>query len=128
MTYTMPLRRTIRHFAQRFRIDGETFITTLLTHFHSLYSQVFDYTRSSIICLGYTQDLRLRRDQGTVRMRGSPSVTATVCSKWAVNDPSAETTVHGSGRTRVSAVPTSTIGSRAIVIPALRGIPVLGLP
>jgi hypothetical protein len=46
---TMPLRRTIRHLAQRFRIDGETFIKTLLTDFHSLNSQVFDYTRSSFI-------------------------------------------------------------------------------
>jgi hypothetical protein len=55
MTNTMPLRLTIRHLAQRFRIDGETFITTLLTTFHSLHSQVFDYTRSSFICPGYTQ-------------------------------------------------------------------------
>jgi hypothetical protein len=55
MTYTMPLRRTIRHLAQRFRIDGETFITTLLAIFHSQCSQVFDYTRSSTIRLDYTQ-------------------------------------------------------------------------
>jgi hypothetical protein len=27
MTYTLPLRLTILHLAQRFRIDGETFIT-----------------------------------------------------------------------------------------------------
>jgi len=27
MIKTLPLRRTILHFAQRFRIDGETFIT-----------------------------------------------------------------------------------------------------
>jgi hypothetical protein len=47
MTNTMPLRLTILHLAQRFRIDGETFMTILLTNFHSLYSQVFDYTRSS---------------------------------------------------------------------------------
>ena len=31
MTYTMPFRRTILHLAQRFRIDGETFMTKLLT-------------------------------------------------------------------------------------------------
>ena len=30
----------------------------------------------------------------TVRMSGSPSVTATVCSKCAVKEPSADTTVH----------------------------------
>ena len=54
MTNTMPLRRTIRHLAQRFRIDGETFITALLTNFHSQCSQVFDYTRSSYIRLDYT--------------------------------------------------------------------------
>ena len=47
MTNTMPLRLTILHLAQRFRIDGETFMTILLTNFHSLHSQVFDYTRSS---------------------------------------------------------------------------------
>src|SRR5512138_203617 len=123
MTYTMPLRRTIRHLAQRFRTDGETFMTILLANFHSLDSQVVDYTRSSCIRPGYTQS-----DHGTVRIRGFPSVTATECSKWAVNDPSAETTVHWSGRTRVSAVPTSTIGSMAIVMPALSGMPVPGLP
>lgn len=55
MTYTMPLRRTIRHLAQRFRIDGETFMTILLANFHSLDSQVVDYTRSSFIRPGYTQ-------------------------------------------------------------------------
>src|SRR5215211_4514093 len=129
MTNTMPLRRTIRHLAQRFRIDGETFITTLLTNFHSQCSQGFDYTRSSFIRLDYTQCCGpIGADHGTVRMRGSPSVTATECSKWAVNDPSAETTVHWSGRTRVSSVPTSTMGSRAMVMPALSGNPVPGLP
>ncbi len=55
MTYTMPLRRTILHLAQRFRIDGETFMMILLTNLHSLYSQGFDYTRSSFVCLDYTQ-------------------------------------------------------------------------
>jgi hypothetical protein len=62
MTNTMPLRRTIRHLAQRFRIDGETFITTLLTNFHSQCSQGFDYTRSSYIRLDYTQSLTGSRD------------------------------------------------------------------
>jgi hypothetical protein len=32
MTYNLPLRRTILHLAQRFRMDGETFmISNLLT-------------------------------------------------------------------------------------------------
>ena len=56
-------------------------------------------------------------DHGTVRRRGSPSVTATECSKCAVRDLSAETTVHLLDKTRVWWVPTSTIGSRAIVMP-----------
>jgi hypothetical protein len=37
MTYTLPLRLTILHLAQRFRIDGETFMSTyLLAYNHSL--------------------------------------------------------------------------------------------
>ena len=59
MTNTMPLRRTIRHLAQRFRIDGETFIAMLLTDFHSSTSQVFDYTRSPNIRLDYTHSCTL---------------------------------------------------------------------
>jgi len=55
MTNTMPLRLTILHLAQRFRIDGETFMRTLLANFHYLHSQVFDYTRSSFIRPDYTQ-------------------------------------------------------------------------
>ena len=45
MMNTLPLRLTILHLAQRFRTDGETFMTKLLTTY-SLSSQVFDYTRS----------------------------------------------------------------------------------
>lgn len=30
MTYNMPLRFTMRHFAQRLRMDGATFITNSL--------------------------------------------------------------------------------------------------
>jgi len=55
MIYTMPLRRTILHLAQRFRIDGETFMIILLANFHFLRSQVVDYTRSSFIRLDYTK-------------------------------------------------------------------------
>ncbi len=59
MTYTIPLRRTILHLAQRFRTDGETFMTILLANFHSLDSQVVDYTRSFCIRPDYTQFSRL---------------------------------------------------------------------
>ena len=76
MMNTLPLRLTILHLAQRFRIDGETFMMTLLTNFPSLDSQVFDYTRSSLLRPDYTK----HKDHGTVRIRGSPSVTATECS------------------------------------------------
>ena len=34
MINTLPLRLTILHLAQRFRTDGETFMTKLLTNFH----------------------------------------------------------------------------------------------
>ena len=51
MMNTLPLRRTILHLAQRFRTDGETFMTKLLTTFHLLHSQGFDYTRSSFFRL-----------------------------------------------------------------------------
>jgi hypothetical protein len=88
---TLPLRLTILHLAQRFRTDGETFMKRLLTNFRLLHSQVFDYTRSSFFRLDYTNS---DNDHKTVRSRGSPSVTAIECSKCAVNDPSAETTVH----------------------------------
>ena len=48
MIYTLPLRLTILHLAQRFRIDGETFISTfLLANDHSSQnSQEFDYILS----------------------------------------------------------------------------------
>ena len=37
MTYNLPLRRTILHLAQRFRMDGETFmISNLLTTFDAV--------------------------------------------------------------------------------------------
>jgi hypothetical protein len=34
MMNTLPLRLTILHLAQRFRTDGETFMTKLLTTLH----------------------------------------------------------------------------------------------
>ena len=92
MINNVPLRLTILHFAQRLRIDGDTFIIPqLLIQVAWLPSQTLHYTifsnfRPYFKCL--------RPDQRTVRIRGSPSVTATECSKWAVNDPSVDTTVH----------------------------------
>jgi hypothetical protein len=125
---TLPLRLTILHLAQRFRIDGETFIqqfSLLTTILITTNSQGFNYTRSFIFRPEYA-DTAL--GHWTVRIRGSPSVTAIECSKCAVKDPSVDTTVHWSDNTFVSAVPTKTMGSMAIVIPALRGIPVPALP
>jgi glutamate formiminotransferase/formiminotetrahydrofolate cyclodeaminase len=70
------------------------------------------------------------RSAATVRIRGAEpsSPIATVCSKWADRAPSAVTTVHLSGSVRISAPPTLTIGSIAIVIPGTRRGPRLGLP
>lgn len=99
MINNLPLRLTTLHFAQRLRIDGDTFIIALLLNQITwLHSQRIDYTFFS----SFRPDFRFSSpDQRTVRIRGSPSVTATECSKWAVNDPSADTTVHWSDRTRV---------------------------
>ena len=55
-------------------------------------------------------------------------VTATVCSKWAESEPSSVTTVHLSSSVRISAPPTFTIGSIAIVIPETSRGPRFGLP
>jgi hypothetical protein len=46
MTYNLPLRRTTLHLAQRFRMDGETFMNSnlLTTSYAVLYGQSFDYT------------------------------------------------------------------------------------
>ena len=93
MINTLPLRRTILHLAQRFRIDGETFMSSnlLANYWLSINSQELNYIRSSFFRPDYTQSPQRHR---TVRIRGSPSVTATECSKCAVSDPSAATTVH----------------------------------
>ena len=91
MMYTRPLRRMIRHLAQRLRMEGETFMKNSPYLRLSLDSQMSDYTVRFAIRPYFFDGLRVHR---TVRIRGSPSVTATVCSKCAVRDPSAETTVH----------------------------------
>jgi hypothetical protein len=91
---------------------------------------VLDYETRSTYTVGVAVDDpgAISKNHWTVRIRGSPSVTATECSKCAVNDPFTDTTVQLSDKTIVSSVPTSTIGSIATVIPALRSIPVPSLP
>jgi hypothetical protein len=63
--YTLPLRLTILHLAQRFRTDGETFMTKLLTSLlFLLHSQVFNYTRSCFFRLDYTNSKRITGQSG----------------------------------------------------------------
>ena len=64
MINTLPLRRTILHLAQRFRIDGETFIITdLLTDpWRPINCQGFNYIRSSFFRPDYTQFLPMSLD------------------------------------------------------------------
>src|SRR5712691_2998169 len=52
-----------------------------------------------------------------VNTSGSPSVTATVCSKWAARLPSFVTAVHPSSRILTSQLPIVTIGSIASTMP-----------
>src|SRR5215510_5717446 len=65
---------------------------------------------------------------GHVNISGAPSVTSTVCSKWAEGRPSAVTTVHLSSSTRTFAWPMLIIGSIARVMPCRRTGPVPRLP
>jgi hypothetical protein len=51
----LPLRRTTLHLAQRFRMDGDTFITKILLTYFPTCSQGFDYTCSSYFCLDNTK-------------------------------------------------------------------------
>src|SRR5262245_13102591 len=53
------------------------------------------------------------------RISGPSRPTATVCSKWALSDPSFVTTVQPSGRVTTSGPPTFTIGSIASTWPAI---------
>jgi len=46
MIYTLPLRLTILHLAQRFRIDGETFMSTFLLANNLPISQEYNYILS----------------------------------------------------------------------------------
>ena len=59
MIKTLPLRLTTLHLAQRFRIDGETFIQqfSLLTAILTTNSQGFDYTLAFIFRPEQTKSL-----------------------------------------------------------------------
>jgi hypothetical protein len=87
MIYKRPFRLTTLHFEQRGLIDDDTFIVTFLTSFPLAHSaqQSLDYTCPSLSRPVF---------YGTVKIKGSPSVITTECSKCAVNEPSAEATVH----------------------------------
>ena len=50
----LPLRRTTLHLAQRFRIDGDTFITEILLTITTC-TQGLNYTLSSFFRPAYTQ-------------------------------------------------------------------------
>lgn len=95
MTYTVPLRRTILHFEQRFLTDEETFIfrtpsTICRLNDRTTTSRSFHYTSYPFF--------RPVPSEANVNICGPFSVTAMVCSKWAVKDPSCDATVHWSGK------------------------------
>ena len=62
MIKILPLRRTTLHLAQRFRIDGETFISIILLTISIPSSQGLDYTCSSLFRLADSA-VRLRDSQ-----------------------------------------------------------------
>lgn len=63
MMNTLPLRLTILHLAQRFRTDGETFMKKTPYKLPiTLDSQVFNYTRSSMFRLDYTNSAHGSQD------------------------------------------------------------------
>jgi hypothetical protein len=76
MIYNLPLRLTTLHFAQRLRMEGPTFMIAF--SLLRLYSQRSNYTCS--ILIRPVSAASLLSGHGTVRTRGSPSVTATECS------------------------------------------------
>ena len=76
MIYNLPLRLTTLHFAQRLRMEGPTFMITF--SLLQLFNQRLNYTCSELF--RPVPNLSLLTGYGTVRTRGSPSVTATECS------------------------------------------------
>src|ERR671911_15427 len=63
-----------------------------------------------------------------VKILGPPSVTATVCSKWAEREPSSVEIDQRSSATTTEAVPALIIGSIARVIPGASSGPLPGSP
>jgi|GEM_PF-2358071 hypothetical protein len=76
MIYNLPLRLTTLHFAQRFRMEGPTFMIAF--SLLQLFNQRLNYTCSDIF--RPVSEVSLLAGYGTVRTRGSPSVTAMECS------------------------------------------------
>ena len=76
MIYNLPLRLTTLHFAQRFRMEGPTFMITF--SLLQLFNQRLNYTCCDLF--RPVSEESLLAGYGTVRTRGSPSVTATECS------------------------------------------------
>jgi hypothetical protein len=76
MIYNLPLRLTTLHFAQRFRMEGPTFMIAF--SLLQLFNQRLNYTCS--VLFRPVSVLSWLSGYGTVRTRGSPSVTATECS------------------------------------------------
>ena len=76
MIYNLPLRLTTLHFAQRLRMEGSTFMIAF--SLLRLFNQRLNYT--STVLIRPVQVVSLLSGHGTVRTRGSPSVTATECS------------------------------------------------
>ena len=76
MIYNLPLRLTTLHFAQRLRMEGPTFMIAF--SLLQLFNQRLNYT--STVLIRPVQVVSLLSGYGTVRTRGSPSVTATECS------------------------------------------------
>ena len=85
------LRLTTLHFAQRGRIDDETFIIAYSFLFLRPASWQLVKQPEVMIIPALVIFVQV---YNKVNISGSPSVIATECSKWAVSDPSAEQTVH----------------------------------
>src|SRR5688572_24305218 len=65
--------------------------------------------------------------QATVRTSVPPSVTAIVCSKWALGRRSRVTTVHPSSSTSISAPPRFSIGSTQMTMPGRSTVSCIGV-
>ena len=77
MTYNLPLRRTTLHLAQRFRMDGETFMNSnlLTTSCAVLYGQSFDYTLFCFIRPARNESASVLKDSQDERIAFGDSYT-----------------------------------------------------